>query len=77
MHGVSAMTRSRIYSHLFDRAEKILAEIFPALIGDTIKFDFNLLKEFLIDLRLGNGTPARVLRQHEISAADLSVEEEE
>ena len=59
------------------RAEKILAEIFPALIGDTIKFNFNLLKEFLIDLRLGNGTPARVLRQGEIVAADLSVEEEE
>ena len=34
------------------RAEKILAEIFPQLRSDTVKFNVNLLKEFLIDFRL-------------------------
>lgn len=53
------------------RAEKILAEIYPALHSDTIKFNFNVLKEFLIDLRLGNGSTARVNRQYEILAQDL------
>lgn len=53
------------------RAEYILAEIFPLLASDTIKFNFNLLKEFLIDLRLGNGNVARVLRQQEILALEF------
>lgn len=48
------------------RAEKLLTEIFPELHSDTIKFNFNLFKESLIDLRLGNGSLSRVLRQHEI-----------
>lgn len=34
------------------RAEKILNEIFPALHSDTIKLNFNVFKEFLIDLRI-------------------------
>lgn len=34
------------------RIEKILAEIFPYLRSDTVKFNLNLLKEFLIDFRL-------------------------
>ena len=34
------------------RAETVLAEIFPLLHSDTIKFNFNLFKEFLIDFRL-------------------------
>ena len=53
-------------------AEKMLAEIFPLLNSDTIKFNFNLLKEFLVDLRLGNGSIARVNRQYEIFVQDLS-----
>ncbi len=54
------------------RAEKVLAEIFPALPSDSVKFNFNALKEFLIDLRLGNGSTARVNRQYEILSQDLS-----
>lgn len=54
------------------RAENLLAEIFPELYSDTIKFNFNLLKEFLIDLRLGNGAIVRVNRQYEILAKDWS-----
>ena len=54
------------------RAEKILAEIFPALPSINVKFNFNVLKEFLIDLRLGNGSVARVNRQYEILSKDLS-----
>ncbi|MBQ6005726.1 MAG: hypothetical protein IJT57_02435 [Selenomonadaceae bacterium] len=54
------------------RAEKVLAEIFPMLYSETIKFNFNVLKEFLIDLRLGNGSVARVNRQYEILLKDLS-----
>ena len=54
------------------RAEKILAEIFPALPSINVKFNFNVLKEFLIDLRLGNGSAARVNRQYEILSKDLS-----
>lgn len=34
------------------RAEKILNEIFPSLHSDTIKLNFNMFKEFLIDFRL-------------------------
>lgn len=56
----------------FTRAEKTLVEIFPALSSEAVKFNFNVLKEFLIDLRLGNGLPARVNRQYEILVQDLS-----
>lgn len=52
-------------------AEKILAEIFPLLAIDTIKFNFNLLKESLIDLRLGNCSATHVKRRYEILARDL------
>lgn len=34
------------------RVEKVLNEIFPELHSDTIKLNFNMLKEFLIDFRL-------------------------
>ena len=34
------------------RAEKILTEIFPELHSDTLKQNFNMFKEFLIDVRL-------------------------
>lgn len=34
------------------RTEKILSEIFPELHSDTIKLNFNMFKEFLIDFRL-------------------------
>lgn len=67
----------------FIRAEKILAEIFPALPSETLKFNFNLLKEFLIDLRLGTDDKskkialARVNRQYEILSNDLSTSQEE
>ena len=54
------------------RAEKVLAEIFPALSSDTVKFNFNLFKEFLIDLRLGIDATARLTRQHEILTQDLN-----
>lgn len=54
------------------RAEKLLAEIFPELHSETIKFNFNLLKEFLIDLRLGNGSVARLSRQYEVLVQDLT-----
>ena len=59
------------------RAEKILAEIFPMLHSDTIKFNFNLLKEFLIDMRLADDKQKkffvdRVSRQHEILTQELS-----
>lgn len=53
------------------QAEKLLAKIFPALHSDTIKFNFNLLKEYLIDLRLGNGSVARLSRQYEVLVEDL------
>lgn len=53
------------------RAEQLLAEIFPELHSDTIKFNFNLLKEFLIDLRLGNGSITRLSRQYEVLTQDL------
>ena len=53
------------------RAEKLLAEIFPALPSENIKFNFNLFKEFLIDLRLGNGSASRVNRQCEILSKDF------
>ena len=52
-------------------AEKLLAEIFPELHSDTIKFNFNLLKELLIDLRLGNGSITRLSRQYEVLTQDL------
>ena len=55
------------------RAEKVLAEIFPALPSDSVKFNFNRLKEFLIDLRLGNGSTARVNRQYEILEKELGI----
>ena len=60
------------------RAEKILAEIFPELRSDTVKFNFNLFKEFLLDVRLvpdANSqriSAARAVRQHEILTRDLS-----
>ena len=60
------------------RAEKILAEIFPALRSDTVKFNFNLFKEFLLDVRLVPDAnyqrifAARAVRQHEILTRDLS-----
>ena len=38
-------------------AEKKLAEIFPYLMSDTIKFNLNLLKEYLIDFRLRMNEP--------------------
>lgn len=53
------------------QAEKLLTKIFPALHSDTIKFNFNLLKEYLIDLRLGNGSVARLSRQYEVLVEDL------
>ena len=56
----------------FSRAEKILAEIFPELHSDTIKFNFNVLKETLIDLRLDNGSLAHVDRQYEILTKDFN-----
>jgi len=55
------------------RAEKVLAEIFPALPSDSVKFNFNALKEFLIDLRLGSGSTARVNRQYEILEKELGI----
>lgn len=54
------------------RAERLLAEIFPELHSETVKFNFNLLKEFLIDLRLGNGSITRLSRQYEVLVQDLS-----
>ena len=60
------------------RAEKVLAEIFPSLHGDTLKFNFNLFKEFLLDLRLGTDaqsrkiSSARAVRQHGILMQDLN-----
>ena len=60
------------------RAEKVLAEIFPSLRSDTVKFNFNLFKEFLLDVRLvpdANAqkiSSARAVRQHEILTRDLN-----
>ena len=60
------------------QAEKILAEIFPKLRSDTVKFNFNLFKEFLLDVRLVPDAnyqkvfAARAVRQHEILTRDLS-----
>ena len=60
------------------RAEKILATIFPELRSDTVKFNFNLFKEFLLDVRLVPDAnyqkifAARAVRQHEILTRDLS-----
>ena len=59
------------YLDEFSRAEKILAEIFPELHSDTIKFNFNVMKETLIDLRLDNGSLSRVDRQYEILTKDF------
>ncbi len=60
------------------RAEKVLAEIFPSLHSDTVKFNFNLFKEFLLDVRLVPDANAqkvsstRAVRQHEILTRDLN-----
>ncbi|MCR5833699.1 MAG: hypothetical protein K6G55_03515 [Selenomonadaceae bacterium] len=54
------------------RAEKVLAEIFPMLRDADIKFNFNLLKEFLIDLRLDNGSPAQIESRYKILAQSLT-----
>ena len=60
------------------RAEKVLAEIFPSLHTDTVKFNFNLFKEFLLDVRLvpdANAqkiSSARAVKQHEILTQDLN-----
>lgn len=60
------------------RAEKVLAEIFPSLRSDTIKFNFNLFKEHLLDVRLvpdANSqkiSSRRAVRQHEILTQDLN-----
>lgn len=58
------------------RAERVLAEIFPMLHSDTIKLNFNMLKEFLIDLRLADDDKskrlavARMDQQYEILLHD-------
>lgn len=72
--GILKKRNSRLDEYIAEviLAEKLLAEIFPELHSDTIKFNFNLLKEFLIDLRLGNGSITRLSRQYEVLMQDLS-----
>ena len=60
------------------RTEKVLNEIFPQLHSDTIKLNFNMFKEFLIDVRLytdwnlKNQAAADVNRQFQILAQELN-----
>ena len=57
-------------------AEKVLAEIFPSLRSDTVKFNFNMFKEFLLDVRFVPDantqkiSSTRAVRQHEILTRD-------
>lgn len=59
-------------------AEKILNEIFPALHSDTVKLNFSMFKEFLIDVRLykdwrlKNRALEDLNRQIKILAQDLN-----
>lgn len=58
-------------------AEKNLAEIFPNLSSDTIKINFNMLKEFFIDFRLRQNSPLKkisaekIMRQYKILIEDM------
>lgn len=60
------------------RTEKILNEIFPQLHSDTIKLNFNMFKEFLIDVRiytdwnLKNRAADDLNRQTQILLQDLN-----
>lgn len=61
------------------RAEKMLSEIFPHLISDTVKFNLNMLKEFFIDFRLRVNDPklqkissGRIDEQYKILAKDMN-----
>lgn len=60
------------------RAEKILNEIFPDVHSDTIKLNFNMFKEFLIDVRLYDDWQLKKLAvedlnsQYKILAQDLN-----
>lgn len=71
--GILKKKNSRLDEYIAEvtLAEKMLADIFPELHSDTIKFNFNLLKELLIDLRLGNGSITRLSRQYEVLTQDL------
>lgn len=59
-------------------AEKILNEIYPELHSDTLKLNFNMFKEFLIDIRLYDEPQIKQLaiddlnRQLQILAQDLN-----
>lgn len=46
-------------------AEKVLNEIFIHLHSDTIKQNFNMLKEFLIDYRLFGGDEEKIFAQYD------------
>ena len=60
------------------RAEKILNEIFPDVHSDTIKQNFNMFKEFLIDVRLYDDWQLKKIavedlnNQYKILAQDLN-----
>lgn len=81
------LTRKKKFSGLdeyiaeLSRAERVLAEIFPMLHSDTIKLNFNMLKEFLIDLRLADDDKSkrlavtRINQQYEILWQDWENEQ--
>lgn len=51
-------------------AEKVLNEIFIHLHSDTIKQNFNMLKEFLIDYRLFGGGEEKIFAQYDKVVSD-------
>ena len=55
-------------------AEKVLNEIFINLHSDTVKQNFNMLKEFLIDFRLFKNDGARAVKQHKILVEDMKAD---
>ena len=55
-------------------AEKVLNEIFINLHSDTVKQNFNMLKEFLIDFRLFKNGGQRAVQQHNILVEDMKID---
>ena len=51
--------------------EKVLNEIFPNLHSDSVKQNFNMLKEFLIDYRLFGQGEDKIFSQHKVLSEDM------
>ena len=53
------------------KVEKVLNEIFINLHSDTVKHNFNVLKEFLIDYRLFGGGEEKIFAKYNILTEDM------